>query len=979
MNTKSFYLIRNVVFTVALFFAIFSVFSCKNVTTDNPTSYTPIEKPNKPIQQQEITINGRISVETKNLAVAFPAEFSVMESRAIPDGSCLTADGYAQTSGFMENSASGRMALPTIDMTGLTNSVYYVKATATGAEPPRNGTVNATDRTFSISLPLGYTWTIELGLKTTQNSNDSAKLKGTYTFDHALTSSDAASPITIRIAPVISANGTGKIELPIDSSSYSFTVEATKEPVSGAWASSTFDNTNGIYTNSIKSGVYTVLIIFSDSAGIEVFSCEQTLNVFDNLTTNAWADGGSPSSPINADNQFVLTQELISDYARTNFYVASTTNNPAGSDTNGNGSSVAPFATVSRAISAIKATSPGKPCIIRLMSDITENINIDNTLTSSYATSLKIQGYRANRTITKGSGTPAQSSIICMNAQIPVTLQNLTVTGGNTGTASRGIYNGANLTLTDCTITGNGTSSDSEYGGGVFNDGTLGVSGRINITGNTRGTGTGAPASNVYLQSSNTPIAVVGALDEESEIGVTMQTEPTNGTPLAFTSGFATCNPDMSPSSIFTSDEHYAIVSGTGTNSGEAALAVTGGSFVSEVPGDNLLFSFYGDASLVSPPVTSFYAGYEKDIHLTTRTSASSNPISPSEITYTFKLKCGGNTIATPTPAAQGNAVKVTVPANVNSQALYPDSYTLQVKATYNGTTYDTNLMLEGKEWLLAGNPPPDGFVAVTGATITRAVGSGDATSSVFIAGRTVEIPNLLVSDHEVTQAEYQAVMGANPSEFNGSAGKEPAAGEVQANRPVECVSWYDALVYCNKKSIADGLTPCYTINGSTNPVNWGTVPTSNNATWNAATCNFNANGYRLPTEAEWEYIARGGNNGIPATQTIYSGTNSESNLTNYAWNSTNSGNKPHEVKKKNANSLGIYDMSGNVWEWCWDWYGSITSGTAATGATSGSSRDSRGGSWRHDASICSVAYRINGITPGSTYDDLGFRVVRTN
>ncbi|MBP5575455.1 MAG: formylglycine-generating enzyme family protein [Treponema sp.] len=257
-------------------------------------------------------------------------------------------------------------------------------------------------------------------------------------------------------------------------------------------------------------------------------------------------------------------------------------------------------------------------------------------------------------------------------------------------------------------------------------------------------------------------------------------------------------------------------------------------------------------------------------------------------------------------------------------------------------------------------------FVAVPGATFdgTTAI----TGSSVFIANRTVTIPNLLVCVHEVTQAEYQSVMGANPSNFSGT------------NRPVECVRWYDALVYCNKRSINEGKTPCYTIGGKTTPSEWGTVPTSSNATWNAATCDFNANGYRLPTEAEWEYLARGGNltnNG----QTTYSGSNDIESVAWYKGNAYDVGSSSpnygtHTVKTKAKNALNLYDMSGNVWEWCWDrWTDTITTSTPSSGVASGSSRVLRGGGWGLSASSCAVSHRSFNY-PFIRYNYGGFRVV---
>ncbi len=209
---------------------------------------------------------------------------------------------------------------------------------------------------------------------------------------------------------------------------------------------------------------------------------------------------------------------------------------------------------------------------------------------------------------------------------------------------------------------------------------------------------------------------------------------------------------------------------------------------------------------------------------------------------------------------------------------------------------------------------------------------------------------------NQVTFDEYDAFCNAT------GRSKPNDEGWGRGSRPVINVSWNDVIAYCNWLSEKEKLPKAYDDKGNLLDKD-GMITTDPSKVV----------GYRLPTEAEWEYAARGGNK---SKGYKYSGSD---NVNDVAWYGGNSGSKTHEVGLKLPNSLGIYDMSGNVWEWCSDWYGNYSS-SAQTNPynNSGSHRVIRGGSCRNDvASYVRVAFR-NYYSPTYTYSPLGFRIART-
>jgi len=249
------------------------------------------------------------------------------------------------------------------------------------------------------------------------------------------------------------------------------------------------------------------------------------------------------------------------------------------------------------------------------------------------------------------------------------------------------------------------------------------------------------------------------------------------------------------------------------------------------------------------------------------------------------------------------------------------------------------------------------------------------------------------LSKYQITREQFKAIMGEDPSNKDKSSGMTD---------PVQMVNWYHAIAFCNKLSIKEGLDPAYSVKVNDQEIDWknlafdGIPKDNNNDDWDAATCYWEANGYRLPTEMEWMWAAMGADKdardgamqeGINRTGYTknYAGSIEEGDayqkIDDYAWSPQNSDEKTHPVGQKLPNELGLHDMSGNVWEWCWDWSGTLDDETLVdyqgaektelinTRILRGCSSFSADGGW-------SIAARFNYYPDNQNFYS-GFRVAR--
>lgn len=782
----------------------------------------------------------------------------------------------------------------------------------------------------------------------------------------------------------------------------------------------------------VASGSYPVTVSFYKSQSINsvatnilVYQFEDVINVFNNLTTNKWVDNGNCPHLTTTGGSTVcsITSAMLADFNTTNFYVDT-------GAVSGSGTYINPFNSLAYAIQYINVIGDSDTTYtIHLKGNeesfasslaVTKKIALEAystvpgakdggftiSMTSGTAFIINSNGYlsfKSNKqALGTGYPTGATKGIIISGADIGVQISNgkFEMEGGYITCSNSGVWISAPATGKSCIfeMSGgyiSGTSGDSSSGGvRVLAGADFKIQGKPVITGGDKG---------VYLVDGQT-IKVTGPLQTGALIGVTTSTAPTLLHPVIITSdyGYQTggYNAGVLPGTYFRGDVHGVTEDGDPT-SGEAVLKLSGGNISTKIRDDITVDIDHTNASN--------NAADRKFTFTVTKDKGAVAPATSTDLTsaegisYSYKLKHYADVISN-SPTAYYNTSANTLTLNTN---LPGGKYKLEVEVTWDGNKYQAAFDVGYVK-----TDVPSGCVAVLGNTwnssTTLCAGDADRQSILFIAGRHLDIPDIIASDHEVTQTEWEQYMTYDPANTNVVA----ESGADKDVYPVYYIDWYALMVYCNLRTLGDStfgstreerLSHCvYSLNGSQDPELWldslisgsriyksddkfyykchkGESTTGNNAyntaldptTTSGYQFDLTADGWRIPTAVEWEYLARGGTL-IPEVQTIYSGSD--------LIDEVNSSNAPYEIRFGKPNALNLYDMSGNLQEWCWDYADylgnlSITTSTPITGRTSKEQKRVLGNTGNINNISATYSKRGFGFEPSYKF---GFRVIRT-
>ena len=801
----------------------------------------------------------------------------------------------------------------------------------------------------------------------------------------------------------------------------------------------------------INSGLYKISLNFYKGTEL-VFQTLQSINVFYGLKTNKWYDAGAQASasPIQSDGTFVLTENHVKQFLSTNFYVGPTSaSTTSPSDTN-IGSHKAPFATLERALTQIENYGLPENDYKIHISDL---VFPDASATEGYTISSSFDNKMKSLTLTGLTAVNANGisgndrfRALTISTSKKVTIKNLTITNGKAENGAGIYYSGTGrLIIDNCIITDNEATLN---GGGIYSTGNVQIISTTikenDITGANAGTGEG-----LYILSGSVTMTGGEISQNISQLADSGAIFARKGAEFNFNGGLISGNGSRAiynngsiNMTAGTISGHTAIRGGAIYNNG--SLNISGGSITGNTAtknaegagGNGGAIYVNGADTTVTPnviPSLEITGGtitantaecFGGGIYNASKLTVSSGEISGNYITGTEN--CGGGAVAVysetiikatayipagtdgkndiylydsgdgvnkfsvliASPLTESQTIKLTPKVYSENRPMIALAESSTADLTVEKSKFEVtqDAVYPNINWTLNTLGKLNYSVPlINKSTVTSSFdgSSGIGSSPVFKTGRNLgSIKSLVVSDHETTQGEYELYCkygGTTPSASYG-------LGEYY---PAYFVSWYDAIVYCNLRSMADGLNPVYIVNGSTDPksVAWGAAGNETDGYCAPADCNWTVitddskNGWRLPYEAEWEYIWREGN--LSSTgQHTYSGDN---NADEVAWYTANSSGKSHIVKTKKANGFNVYDMSGNVWEWMNDWHSWPIPEAAPITGVSYETADpknpvTRGGGWRSGTSesaadLTASSARNNSVC-NARYNDLGFRVV---